>query len=275
MKLKFDEKIIGIYCIKNKLNSKLYIGKTKNLYRRKYQHFGELNNNKHKNSHLQNAVNKYGISNFIFEVIEICDLESLSIREYYWINFYETYNRNKGYNIEMLDENGKSIRSYESIEKMRNTIYSKKDRYITPKGKLNPTSKEVYQYDLDGNYISSFESCHIASEFLTKKEAYSLISKCARNDYGSAYGFQWRYVKYDKIDKCNSFEMQNERLLRNAKDISIQIIAINLSTLEECEYNSISEAACSLNISISSIARIVKGERKKSTKLNMTFRNKS
>lgn len=272
MKLKWNEKIIGIYCIKNKINSKLYIGKTINLYRRKYQYIGELKGNKHKNKHLQYAFKKYGIDNFVFEIIEFCELKNLGAREYYWMNFHKTYNRNNGYNIEMLDENGYSIKSYESIQKMRSTI--SKNKYIKPKGKLNSTSKEIFQYDLNGSYITSFESCHIAAEFLNKKESYTTISKCARKFYGSALGYQWRYFKLDKIDKCDSLEVQKSRLLKNAKQMTIPIISIDLSSLYVREFSSISEAAKKLNISISSIARIIKGERIKSTKLNMTFKYK-
>lgn len=115
MKLNWYESDSGIYQIINLKNGKRYVGKSKNLYRRKYQHLGELNSNKHNNKYLQNSYNKYGSNNFLFEVIEFCDINNLSNREYYWINHYQSYNRDKGYNIELLDENGVSIRSYESI----------------------------------------------------------------------------------------------------------------------------------------------------------------
>lgn len=274
MDLKWNKKASGIYCIKNKINHKIYVGKTKNLYGRKYQHIEKLKNGKHVNKHLQFAFNKYGIENFVFEVIEFCELENLGIREFYWMNHYESYKRDKGYNIEILDENGTSIRSYESISKMKKTLVKNKKKYIKPKGKDNPTSKEIFQYDFDGKYLSNFESCHIAAEFLNKKNSYSLISKCARLECGSAFGYQWRYFKVDKISICDSINYQISSLKRNAKDMMIPIIAINLDDLSMHEFNSISEAASILKISISSIARIVKGDRKKSTKLNMTFKYK-
>ncbi len=272
MNLKWDKKTAGIYCIKNKINSKIYVGKTKNLYGRKYQHIGQLKNGKHANKHLQFAFNKYGIDNFVFEIIELCELENLGIREFYWMDYYESHKRDKGYNIEILDENGISIRSYESITKMRNTISKKK--YIKPRGKFNPTSKEIFQYDFSGNYISSFESCHIAAEFLNKKKSYSLISKCARLEFGSAFGYQWRYFKVDKIGICDSINSQINNLKRNAREIMIPIIAINLSDLSTYEFNSISEASNYFKLSVSAICRILKGERKKSSKLNMTFKYK-
>lgn len=56
------EKKIGIYCIENIINGKKYIGQSINLKDRLYGHKTKLKHNKHKNRHLQFAVNKYGIS---------------------------------------------------------------------------------------------------------------------------------------------------------------------------------------------------------------------
>lgn len=268
MKLKWNEKRSGIYLIKNKVNSKLYIGKSVNLHRRKYQHLCELKYNKHKNKYLQASVNKYGINNFEFQVIEFCEKDSLSLREYFWINHYKTYIRSIGYNIELLDENGNSIRSYESINQMRLTLKQNKGKYVRPKGKDNPTSKEVYQYDLDGNFIRSFGSCHEASEILGCKESFTTISKCARKESGSSFNYQWRYFKKEKIES-HSITEKVKKL--NKINFSKPIIAINLLTGEKLEFSSISEASIFFNLAISSIARIAKGERKKSKKLNMTF----
>lgn len=274
MELKWDEKKSGIYQIRNKVNGKLYIGKASNLYRRKYQHFGELNSNKHKNKYLQSSFKKYGADNFVFEVLEFSHKDELGRREYYWINYYNSYKRDVGYNIELLDENGVTIRSYESINQMRFTIKKNKGKYIKPKGKDNPTSKEVHQYSLTGYYLNSFGSCHEAAESLGCKGRFTVISKCARKENGSSFGYQWRYYKADKIDKYLLDEKMSIQRNTNNTKLSKQIIGINLDTMEETKYDSISEAAKVLGLHIANISKIVKGERKKSKKLNMTFRVK-
>lgn len=64
------DNMIGIYQIRNILDGKLYIGSSIELKKRKDKHFYRLKNNKHENQHLQNAVNKHGIENFIFEILE-------------------------------------------------------------------------------------------------------------------------------------------------------------------------------------------------------------
>jgi group I intron endonuclease len=74
----------GIYQIS--INSKTYIGSATNIYNRKHRHLHDLKNNKHCNGKLQNYFNKYGIENLLFEVIEVCDIESLLIREQYFID---------------------------------------------------------------------------------------------------------------------------------------------------------------------------------------------
>lgn len=68
---------IGIYKITNQINGKIYIGSSKDLSRRKKDHFRLL---KKGNSHsiiLQRAVNKYNIDNFKFEIIVECSEELL------------------------------------------------------------------------------------------------------------------------------------------------------------------------------------------------------
>lgn len=39
----------GIYCFRNIINNKRYIGKSNNINHRKNQHLSKLRNNKHKN----------------------------------------------------------------------------------------------------------------------------------------------------------------------------------------------------------------------------------
>ena len=94
------EKKIGIYCIENTINGHKYFGQSVNLKDRLYGHKTKLKHNKHKNRHLQFAVNKYGIENFNFYIVEECDISCLDERERYYISLYNTDNCKFGYNIE-------------------------------------------------------------------------------------------------------------------------------------------------------------------------------
>ena len=87
-----------IYKITNLINNKIYIGKTINtLNHRWWQHLNHAKNKK--NSYLYKSMNKYGYTNFKIEEIEKCNSEKeLNKRERYWIKFYNSINKNLGYN---------------------------------------------------------------------------------------------------------------------------------------------------------------------------------
>lgn len=74
-----------IYCIKNKINGKLYIGKTKKPNRRLVEHKILVGKKRHK---LYDAILHYGWDNFEFIILDkttsdkINDLEVLYIKQY-------------------------------------------------------------------------------------------------------------------------------------------------------------------------------------------------
>jgi group I intron endonuclease len=92
------EKIQGIYAIKNKLNSNVYVGqvsKKKGLLRRFTEHKSLLNKGLHYNKHLQSSWSKYQEHNFEFSLIEeVYDEELLDEREQYWIDVTWNYSYN-------------------------------------------------------------------------------------------------------------------------------------------------------------------------------------
>ena len=94
--------VYGIYRIINLINHKIYIGSTGSslgFNRRWIRHKSELKRKIHSNSYLQNSWNKYGENNFIFEIVCICNDENLIEFEDYYMRFWNTMNRNYGYNL--------------------------------------------------------------------------------------------------------------------------------------------------------------------------------
>lgn len=81
-------KTAGIYCITNTMNSKKYIGSSKNIYSRVRLHLSQLRRNVHRNIYLQRAFNKYKEEAFYTKVLEIvdCDLKKLREREKHYIS---------------------------------------------------------------------------------------------------------------------------------------------------------------------------------------------
>ena len=93
--------MIGIYKITNLINNKIYIGQSKNIEKRWAKHrTGPFNpNNNCYNNALYRSIRKYGLDNFTFEVIEQCKEADLNKKEIYWINYYDSHNKDKGYNL--------------------------------------------------------------------------------------------------------------------------------------------------------------------------------
>lgn len=112
------KKISGIYCIENTVNQKKYIGQSVNIKERWRKHRKELYANKHDNDYLQKSWNKYGKSSFKFYILEECNVISLDERENYYINYYNTLDRDYGYNLKTGGQNGGAIVSDEVKEKM-------------------------------------------------------------------------------------------------------------------------------------------------------------
>lgn len=79
----------GIYCFVNSTNGNTYVGSAKNLRIRFKQHFLGTRSN----LVLQRAINKYGVSQFYFVVLEYCEIKDLIQREQYYIDqLYPIYN---------------------------------------------------------------------------------------------------------------------------------------------------------------------------------------
>jgi group I intron endonuclease len=81
-----SNKISGIYQIRNKINGKVYIGKSVNIHIRILRHKSNANKGIHTNRYLQNSFNKYGMENFAFEILEQADVAMLPILEQKWID---------------------------------------------------------------------------------------------------------------------------------------------------------------------------------------------
>ena len=100
-------KICGIYKITCFVNKKVYIGQSLNINTRFYTHKYLLNRKKHFNKKLQHSWNKYGENNFVFEIIESCNSDSLDNLETYWINHYNSMN--KGFNLDSGGNEGRVV----------------------------------------------------------------------------------------------------------------------------------------------------------------------
>lgn len=146
----------------------MYIGSTKSLKSRKYEHFYQLKKGNHHSMHLQNSYNKYGKDKFAFYILEECSLETRKERELYHINLNKSFERNFGYNIYEPNENNFKC-SEETKLKIKNS------RKIS----LNLPSVPVDVYNIDGTFFKSFDSVVECSRNLSFNQhvIHNLINK--------------------------------------------------------------------------------------------------
>jgi len=92
----------GVYCIRNVVNGKIYIGSSVNVKRRLQAHRYTLRVNKHKNAHLQSAWIFYGKDCFDFVALEYVGEQKLLATEQKWMNLLDSCNPANGYNIALI-----------------------------------------------------------------------------------------------------------------------------------------------------------------------------
>ncbi len=139
----------GIYFCYCTCNEKVYVGQTKDLYIRKVKnHCPCLRHNKHTNSYLQNAWNKYGEDNFIWAVIEYCDIEDLLEKEKYWMTKLNSICPN-GFNIVSINSYGNLNKpiSEETKQKMKDSWTDERKQEQSHKSKKmwDNMSEEEYK----------------------------------------------------------------------------------------------------------------------------------
>ena len=168
-----------IYKITNKINDKIYIGQTVQGFDRRYHNKGgdtsieRLYLSTH-NEHLKYSIDKYGFDNF--EINKIFDvafsLEELNIKEEMWIRYYDSTNRDKGYNIMFGGDNHRM--SEETKNKIRQ---ARKGKEPWNKGLKNIYSKKT----LNKMSISKigdnngFYGKHHSKDFIKKLSDYKKI----------------------------------------------------------------------------------------------------
>ena len=148
----------GVYQIYNTETGKRYIGSSINIEERLKQHRRKLKSNKHCNQHLQNAWNKYA-EYLVFEPLEYCEPDECLKLEQKYIDYYNSANREYGYNIDAQAASAGKHLSEETKQKLRERHLGKKiDPKIIEKvrqanlGKKRPKQSETMKRKYAGGY---------------------------------------------------------------------------------------------------------------------------
>ena len=214
-----------IYKILNKINNKVYIGQTKNKPNRRWcQHKRKLSLNKHTNSYLQSAWNKYGKENFIFEVLDknIDSSDKLDELEIHWISFYNSTDRKFGYNLECGGSKSKII-SEETRQKMKINASSEKNieriKKLRIGIKLTDEHKKILLDYLTGRTVSEETRRKIAKSNTGKKhsdESKIKMSKAKKGKKGHPHSEESK-LKLSKAHKGRKFTEEHKKKLSEAR----------------------------------------------------------
>ena len=209
-----------IYCITNLINGKQYVGKTTNTIEERFkEHCRDSRKERCNKRPLYDAMNKYGIENFIVEELCECDNEELSSYETQYIEKYNTYS--KGYNATKGGD-GAILFDYNLILKLYQEglsmveVASKVGCCTDTVSKIIhinnvPIHKvirgfckeplKVKQFSLDNEFIRQWDSISDAARWLVDNgyaKTYNggvrqKLRLCAKGKLKTAYKFIWRW----------------------------------------------------------------------------------
>lgn len=193
----------GIYLFKNKINNKCYVGQSLDIRRRFNKHMLRMRNNW--NYPLYNALNKYGLDNFDYLIIEKIDIENIDIKEatkklneleIFYIEKYDSFNN--GYNLTI---GGDSISGYKFSEESCN-----KRKEIT-KEIQNDGRNKVFVYNIQTKEYS---------EFLTLKSFLTNIGSKSRHATTTSIIIQNKWiVARSKEELENKIQIYSNQTIRN------------------------------------------------------------
>lgn len=164
---------IGVYCITNNINNKIYIGSTTTNFRHRFLQYRSGFIRKLDNQPiLYRAFNKYGFENFKFEIISICSKEDSIKMEQFYIN------KGTDYNACLIAGSLRGLK-HSNESKTRTVV----------KGKHHCAVK-VDMYSLRGDFIETFDSITEAQEYSGIKSK-SNITQCCKGKVFSTGGFRW------------------------------------------------------------------------------------
>lgn len=202
----------GIYCFRNTVNGKCYIGQAIKLKQRLRDHWNNWKSDRYAHLHIYKAFRKYGIENFELTILQTFSDAlnyktkiNLDILEKKYIEQYDSYNN--GYNMtlggdagvlgfKMTDEQKEKIRqhSLKQAEENRAKLAEDPNNWIKCK---NIETKEEFV----------FKTRREASESLMIKEY--IIQKCLLKTShigNKVWQFCYYNEEFEKIPDYNSYE---------------------------------------------------------------------
>lgn len=213
----------GIYMIINYVNNYRYVGSSKNLSQRLWEHRANLRHNKHDNPHLQNAWNKYGEKSFNYVILEKCNEEERYEREQYYVNVLKPE-----YNIcvEVVNQPPTSETARRKQSETRKRMFESGELQIAH-------NKVVFAYDKNGNFLGEWKSIRKAAQHF--RISTSGINGVLKRKFEQIKGLKFFYEKQDNVkpfEKPKNYERKPKTVYILDDGIN-QIEAIGLEKVQE------------------------------------------
>ena len=176
-----------IYKISNTINQKIYIGKTtKSIETRFKRHINDAISNR-LNTHLANAIRKYGKENFIIEQLDTAQtIEELNKKEIYWIGKLNTYEN--GYNSTLGGDGGNTY-----IKKTEEELKIIKEKIAKANtGSNNGMARAIKCENKKTGEILLFETNQACRNYFHSKNK-SFITKRCQGILKSLYKGEWMF----------------------------------------------------------------------------------
>ena len=179
-----------IYEIKNILTNDIYIGSSVNFKERKRRHLRDLKNLKHHSIILQRAYNKYGKSNFIFNILIKCDKNLLEkFENEFLIKLEPKYNICK-----IAYKTTGRVCTKETREKHRKNAL--KNNAKPPESTWKNKQRAVIMLDKNTlKELKEFKSISEACRFVGRDGSFSSVIRTTIKKENNAYGYKWKYKK--------------------------------------------------------------------------------
>ena len=220
-----------VYLHKNKTNDKVYVGITdcnsvEERWGKNGKNYFKGKSKDNKNTRFKDALLKYGWDNFDHIILkEGISIDDANIFEKYYIDLYDSYNPNKGYN---MTRGGMGTEGHVKSKEVRKKLSEATRKQHLENGHpfqnkfgVNAARvKGVVKISMDGSEIE------ICPSIIEQARKYGMrttnIAACCNHRQKSAKGFHWMYEEeynkhvesgtlMDEISRLNKIEVPADR----------------------------------------------------------------